>query len=65
MSEKKVVGRRVAIALGIICVILVVALAGVMANYTRIINDKDTLYTTTMLLTIIIQTQNMILYNLK
>jgi hypothetical protein len=44
MSEKKVVGRKVAIALGIICVILVVALAGVIAYYTRIINDKDTLY---------------------
>jgi len=44
MSEKKVVGRKVAIALGIICVILVVGLAGVMVNYTRIINDKDTLY---------------------
>jgi hypothetical protein len=44
MSEKKVVGRKVAIALGIMCVILVAGLAGVMVNYTRIINDKDTLY---------------------
>jgi hypothetical protein len=43
MTEKKVVGRKVAIALGIICVILVVGLAGVMVNYTRIINDKDSL----------------------
>jgi peptidoglycan hydrolase CwlO-like protein len=44
MSEKKVIGRKVTIALGIVCVILAVALAGVIAYYTRIINDKDTLY---------------------
>jgi len=41
MSEKKVVGRNVAIALGIICIILAVGLVGVVANYTSIISSKD------------------------
>ena len=44
MSEKKVVGRNVAIALGIICIVLAVSLVGVIANYTSIINNKDKLY---------------------
>jgi hypothetical protein len=39
--EKKVVSRTIAIALGIICIILIVGLLGVVANYTSIINDKD------------------------
>lgn len=43
MSEKKVVGRNVAIAFGIIAIILLVGLAGVIANYTSIINAKDNL----------------------
>jgi hypothetical protein len=43
MSEKKVVGRNVAIALGIIAIILLVGLAGVIANYTSVINAKDNL----------------------
>lgn len=42
MSEKKVVGRNVAIALGIICIILVVGLVGAVANYTSIISEKTT-----------------------
>jgi uncharacterized coiled-coil protein SlyX len=41
MSEKKVVGRTVAIALGIICIILAVGLVGAIANYTSIISGKD------------------------
>jgi len=41
MSEKKVVGRNVVIALGIICVILAVGLVGAVANYTSIISGKD------------------------
>jgi hypothetical protein len=41
MSEKKVVNRNVAIALGIIVIILLVGLVGATANYTSIINDKD------------------------
>ena len=41
MSEKKGVGRNVAIALGIICVILAVGLVGAVANYTLIISGKD------------------------
>jgi len=40
MSEKKVVGRNVAIALGIICVILAVGLVVAIANYNSIINLK-------------------------
>lgn len=41
MSEKKVVGRNLAIALGIICVVLAAGLVGAVANYTLIINNKD------------------------
>jgi hypothetical protein len=41
MSEKKMVRRSVAIALGIICMILAVGLVGAIANYTSIINGKD------------------------
>ena len=41
MSEKKVVGRSIAIGIGIICVILLIALVGVVANYTSIISGKD------------------------
>jgi len=41
LSEKKVVGRTVVIALGIICVILAVGLVGAIANYTSIISGKD------------------------
>jgi len=42
MSEKKMVRRSVAIALGIICILLVVGLAGAVAIYMPMINDKDT-----------------------
>ncbi len=48
MTEKmaeKVVSRNVAIALGIICVILAVSLVGVLINYTLIINGKDSTIT--------------------
>jgi len=41
MSEKKVVGRNVAIALGIVVIILLVGLVGAIANYTSVINGKD------------------------
>jgi len=41
MSEKKVVGRNVAIALGIICIVLVASLVGAIANYTSIIATRD------------------------
>jgi predicted PurR-regulated permease PerM len=41
MSERKVVGRNVTIALGIICIILVVGLIVAVANYTSIIKGKD------------------------
>jgi uncharacterized protein YoxC len=41
MSEKKVVGRNVVIAVGIIAIILLVGLAGAVMNYTSIINTKD------------------------
>jgi len=41
MSEKKVVMRNVAIALGIVCIILAASLVGVVADYTSIISGKD------------------------
>jgi len=41
MSERKVVGRNVVIAVGIIAIILLVGLVGAIANYTSIINNKD------------------------
>jgi hypothetical protein len=41
VSEKKIIGRNVAIALGIMCIILAVGLIGVVANYTSIISGKD------------------------
>jgi hypothetical protein len=40
-SEKKVVSRTVAIALGIICIVLAVSLVGAIADYTSMINSKD------------------------
>jgi predicted PurR-regulated permease PerM len=39
--EKKVVSRNVAIALGIIVIILLVGLVGALAYYTSLINSKD------------------------
>ena len=42
--EKKVVGRTVAIALGIICIILAVGLVGAVADYTSIISGNETYY---------------------
>jgi hypothetical protein len=44
MSEKKVVRRNVAIALGIACIILIAGLGGVMAYYSMVVNDKNTTY---------------------
>jgi hypothetical protein len=41
MSEKKVVARNVAIALGIALIVSLVGLVGAIANYTSIINGKD------------------------
>jgi len=41
MGEKKVVDRKVAIALGIICVVLAVGLVGVVAYYTSIISGLN------------------------
>jgi len=46
MSEKKVVSRNLAIALGIIIIIVLVGLVGAIANYTSIINGKDNTITT-------------------
>lgn len=45
-SEKKVASRTVAIALAIICIILVVSLVGAIAGYTSIIRGKDNTITT-------------------
>lgn len=41
MSEKKVVSRNVAIALGITSVILLVGLVAAVVNYTMVVGDKD------------------------
>lgn len=46
MSEKKVVSRNVAIALGITCVIIAAGLVGAVANYMSIINKKDNIIAT-------------------
>ena len=46
MNEKKVTGRNVVIALGIICIILAVGLVGTVANYTSKISGKDNTITT-------------------
>jgi TolA-binding protein len=44
--EKKGVSRTVAIALGIICIVLAVGLVGAVALYSSQINDKDNTITT-------------------
>jgi hypothetical protein len=41
MSQKKVVGRNVAIALGIICIVFVAALAAAVVQYTSVVNERD------------------------
>jgi predicted PurR-regulated permease PerM len=41
MSEKKTVNRNVAVALGIICIILIGGLVGVFAYYMPIVNDNS------------------------
>jgi hypothetical protein len=41
MGEKKVVGRSVAIALGIVCILLIVGLGGATAYYTVTVNNKN------------------------
>lgn len=46
MSEKKVISRNVAIALGIIAIILSVGLVGAITNYTSIISSKDNIIAT-------------------
>jgi hypothetical protein len=44
MSEKKVIGRNVAIALGIACIILVAGIGGAVVYYTMQVNNKDSTY---------------------
>lgn len=41
MSEKKVLGKRIFIALGIVCIILLVCLVGATSLYQSQINNKD------------------------
>jgi hypothetical protein len=38
---KKIVGRSVAIALGIICIVLVACIGGAITYYTSVVSDKD------------------------
>jgi len=44
MSQKKVVGRNVAIALGIACIALIAGIGGAMAYYTMQMNQKNQEY---------------------
>lgn len=39
--EKKVAGGNIAIALGILCIVFVIGLAGTIVSYTSVINSKD------------------------
>jgi sensor domain CHASE-containing protein len=41
MSEKGIVSRKVAIVLGIICVLIAAIFVGAVANYTSIMAEKD------------------------
>ena len=41
MSEKKVVSRKVASGIGLLCIALLIIMGGVVANYTSALNDKD------------------------
>jgi hypothetical protein len=41
VSEKKIAGRAVAIALGIICIVLAATLVGAFAYYVPLTNEKD------------------------
>jgi len=41
MEGKEVAGRSVAVAIGIVCIILEVSLVRAVANYTLLMNDKD------------------------
>jgi hypothetical protein len=43
-KPKKMVSRSVAIALGIVCVLLIAGLGGTIAYYTMTINNKDSTY---------------------
>ena len=40
-SQKKVVGRTVAIALGMVCIVLVAGLVGAIAVYTPMVNNLE------------------------
>jgi len=42
VGEKKVVSRKVAFGIGLLCIALLIIIGGVVANYTSALNDKDT-----------------------
>ena len=42
MGEKKVVSRKVALGIGLLCIALLIIMGGIVANYTSALNDKDT-----------------------
>jgi glucose/mannose transport system substrate-binding protein len=44
MSEKKVVRRTIALALGVTCILLIAGLGGAIAYYTMTISNKDSTY---------------------
>jgi hypothetical protein len=41
MSEKKVVNRGIALGIGVLCVVLLVAIVGAVLIYTSMLNNKD------------------------
>jgi hypothetical protein len=41
VGEKKVVSRKVALGIGLLCIALLIIMGGVVANYTSALNDKD------------------------
>jgi predicted PurR-regulated permease PerM len=45
VSEKKVVGKNIAILLGVLCIILVISLTGTIMSFTSMIGEKDNIIT--------------------
>jgi len=41
MSEKKVVNRNIALGIGVLCIVLLATIVGVVADYTSVLNNKN------------------------
>lgn len=46
LSEKKVISRKIGLATGTLCAILLISLAGAVINYTAMVNNKDAIIST-------------------